>query len=102
MQVAHPEQQHQVMIEAVENHMPTVLVIDEIGTEAECHAARTIAQRGVMLVATAHGEAAGGGGTGCAARCVCLVCPALPTTSLHCTHHCATRAPPQATCWRMC
>ncbi|PSC75743.1 nucleic acid-binding [Micractinium conductrix] len=56
MQVPHPEQQHRVMIEAVENHMPEVIVIDEIGTEAECLAARTIAQRGVQLVATAHGN----------------------------------------------
>lgn len=45
-----------MMIEAVENHMPQVVVIDEIGTEAECQAARTIAQRGVQLVATAHGN----------------------------------------------
>ena len=57
MQVARPEQQHQVMIEAVENHMPEVIVIDEIGTELESQAARTIAERGVMLVATAHGNA---------------------------------------------
>jgi stage III sporulation protein SpoIIIAA len=56
MQVARPELQHQVMIEAVENHMPEVIVIDEIGTEAEAQAARTIAERGVMLVATAHGN----------------------------------------------
>ena len=57
MQVARPEQQHQVMVEAVENHMPEVIVIDEIGTELEAQAARTIAERGVMLVATAHGNA---------------------------------------------
>ena len=56
MQVARPELQHQVMIEAVENHMPEVIVIDEIGTELEAQAARTIAERGVMLVATAHGN----------------------------------------------
>ncbi|MCT0198502.1 AAA family ATPase [Synechococcus sp. CS-1325] len=56
MQVARPELQHQVMIEAVENHMPEVIVIDEIGTELEARAARTIAERGVMLVATAHGN----------------------------------------------
>lgn len=56
MQVATPELQHSVMIEAVENHMPEVIVIDEIGTEAESFAARTIAERGVMLVATAHGN----------------------------------------------
>jgi stage III sporulation protein SpoIIIAA len=56
MQVARPEQQHQVMIEAVENHMPEVIVIDEIGTELEALAARTIAERGVMLVGTAHGN----------------------------------------------
>jgi len=55
MQVAHPELQHQVMIEAVENHMPEVIVIDEIGTELEALAARTIAERGVQLVGTAHG-----------------------------------------------
>ena len=57
MQVSQPELQHQVMIEAVENHMPEVIVIDEIGTAAEAMAARTIAERGVMLVATAHGNA---------------------------------------------
>ncbi|MCE5198130.1 MAG: R3H domain-containing nucleic acid-binding protein [Armatimonadota bacterium] len=56
MQVATPEQQHAVMIEAVENHMPEVIVIDEIGTEQEAFASRTIAERGVMLVATAHGN----------------------------------------------
>lgn len=55
MQVARPELQHQVMIEAVENHMPEVIVIDEIGTELEALAARTIAERGVQLVGTAHG-----------------------------------------------
>ena len=56
MQVARPEQQHQVMIEAVENHMPEVIVIDEIGTELEALAARTIAERGVQLIGTAHGN----------------------------------------------
>jgi stage III sporulation protein SpoIIIAA len=56
MQVAHPELQHQVMIEAVENHMPEVIVIDEISTEREAMAARTIAERGVQLVGTAHGN----------------------------------------------
>ncbi len=56
MQVTRPELQHQVMIEAVENHMPEVIVIDEIGTELEALAARTIAERGVMLVGTAHGN----------------------------------------------
>src|SRR5438094_10252806 len=55
MQVPSPEKQHAVMIEAVENHMPEVVVIDEIGTEAEALAARTIAERGVQLIATAHG-----------------------------------------------
>src|SRR6059058_6124174 len=56
MQVAAPSLQHAVMIEAVENHMPEVVVIDEIGTEQEAGAARTIAERGVQLVATAHGN----------------------------------------------
>ena len=56
MQVPAPELQHAVMIEAVENHMPEVIVIDEIGTELEAPAARTIAERGVQLVATAHGN----------------------------------------------
>jgi len=56
MQVSKPELQHQVMIEAVENHMPEVIVIDEIGTELEALAARTIAERGVQLVGTAHGN----------------------------------------------
>jgi len=55
MQVKNTFEQHKVMIEAVENHMPEVIVIDEIGTEAEALAARTIAQRGVQLIATAHG-----------------------------------------------
>ncbi|MGH2610435.1 MAG: AAA family ATPase, partial [Tepidiformaceae bacterium] len=55
MQVATPPMQHAVMIEAVENHMPEVIVIDEIGTELEAAAARTIAERGVQLVGTAHG-----------------------------------------------
>ncbi len=55
MQVATPSMQHAVMIEAVENHMPEVIVIDEIGTELEAQAARTIAERGVQLVGTAHG-----------------------------------------------
>lgn len=56
MQVSHPDKQHAVMIEAVENHMPEVIVIDEIGTEAEALAARTIAERGVQLIGTAHGN----------------------------------------------
>ena len=56
MQVPSPTEQHGVMIEAVENHMPEVIVIDEIGTEREANAARTIAERGVQLVATAHGN----------------------------------------------
>jgi stage III sporulation protein SpoIIIAA len=56
MQVPTPSAQHAVMIEAVENHMPEVIVIDEIGTELEAAAARTIAERGVQLVATAHGN----------------------------------------------
>ena len=56
MQVPAPERQHAVMIEAVENHMPEVIVIDEIGTEEEAIAARTIAERGVQLIATAHGN----------------------------------------------
>ena len=56
MQVSTPELQHEVMIEAVENHMPEVIIIDEIGRELEAEAARTIAERGVQLVATAHGN----------------------------------------------
>jgi stage III sporulation protein SpoIIIAA len=56
MQVARVAAQHQVMIEAVENHMPEVIIIDEIGTELEAAAARTIAERGVQLVGTAHGR----------------------------------------------
>jgi stage III sporulation protein SpoIIIAA len=56
MQVPSTEMQHAVMIEAVENHMPQVIVIDEIGTAAEAMAARTIAERGVQLIATAHGN----------------------------------------------
>lgn len=56
MQVASPSMQHTVMIEAVENHMPNVIVIDEIGTQEESLAARSISQRGVQLIATAHGN----------------------------------------------
>lgn len=56
MQVSQPSLQHEVMIEAVENHNPEVIVIDEIGRELEAAAARTIAERGVQLVATAHGR----------------------------------------------
>lgn len=56
MQVPTPTMQHAVMIEAVENHMPEVIVIDEIGTELEAAAARTIAERGVQLIGTAHGN----------------------------------------------
>ncbi len=56
MQVRTPANQHAVMIEAVENHMPEVIVIDEIGTELEADASRTIAERGVQLVGTAHGR----------------------------------------------
>ncbi len=56
MQVATPSFQHEVMIEAVENHMPEVVIIDEIGRELEAEAARTIAERGVQLVGTAHGN----------------------------------------------
>ncbi|MDE2837977.1 MAG: AAA family ATPase [Chloroflexota bacterium] len=56
MQVPTPSRQHDVMIEAVENHMPQVIIVDEMGTELEAIAARTIAERGVQLVATAHGN----------------------------------------------
>lgn len=55
MQVPTPSLQHNVMIEAVENHMPEAIIIDEIGTELEAGASRTIAERGVQLIATAHG-----------------------------------------------
>ena len=57
MQVSVPDHQHEVMIEAVENHNPEVIVIDEIGRELEAQAARTIAERGVQLIGTAHGNA---------------------------------------------
>ena len=56
MQVSKPELQHQVMIEAVENHMPQVIIIDEIGTNLEVLAARTIAEKGVQLIGTTHGN----------------------------------------------
>jgi stage III sporulation protein SpoIIIAA len=55
MQVSSPTNQHEIMIEAVENHMPEIIIIDEIGTELEAAAARTIAERGVQLIGTAHG-----------------------------------------------
>ncbi|KAK8939192.1 hypothetical protein KSP39_PZI010978 [Platanthera zijinensis] len=55
LQVPNSDMQHKVLIEAVENHMPQVIVIDEIGTKLEALAASTIAQRGIQLVATAHG-----------------------------------------------
>ncbi|MEE8637947.1 MAG: R3H domain-containing nucleic acid-binding protein [Candidatus Margulisiibacteriota bacterium] len=57
MQVSSPDLQHKIMIEAVENHMPEVVIVDEIGTEAEAAACRTIAERGVQLIGTAHGNA---------------------------------------------
>ena len=57
MQVSQTNLQHHVMIEAVENHMPEIIIIDEIGTELEATAARTIAERGVQLIGTAHGNA---------------------------------------------
>ena len=56
MQVSNHKNQDEVMIEAVENHMPEIIIIDEIGTELEAVAARTIAERGVQLVGTAHGN----------------------------------------------
>ena len=56
MQVSQPDRQHEVMIEAVENHNPEVIIIDEIGRELEAQAARTIAERGVQLIGTAHGN----------------------------------------------
>jgi hypothetical protein len=56
MQVPDPSQQHRVMIEAVENHTPEVIIVDEIGTEQEAAACRTIAERGVTLIGTAHGQ----------------------------------------------
>ncbi|MCD4673429.1 MAG: AAA family ATPase [Anaerolineaceae bacterium] len=56
MQVPKPSLQHEVMIEAVENHNPEVIIIDEIGRELEAKAARTIAERGVQLIGTAHGR----------------------------------------------
>ncbi len=59
MQVSQPDRQHEVMIEAVENHNPEVIVIDEIGRELEAKAARTIAERGVQLIGTAHGNTLG-------------------------------------------
>ena len=51
-----PSMQYRVMVEAVENHMPEVIVVDEIGTEAEALACRSIAERGIILIGTAHGE----------------------------------------------
>ena len=59
MQVSQPDRQHEVMIEAVENHNPEVIIIDEIGRELEAQAARTIAERGVQLIGTAHGNTLG-------------------------------------------
>ena len=56
LQVKKFDLQHQVLIEAVENHMPEVIIIDEISTETETLSARTIAERGVQLIATAHGN----------------------------------------------
>lgn len=56
LQVPNPSLQHRVMIEAVENHMPEVVIVDEISTEAEASACQSIAARGVMMIGTAHGE----------------------------------------------
>ena len=56
MQVPNPIEQHKIMIEAVENHTPEIIIVDEIGTEMEALACRTIAERGVQLIGTAHGR----------------------------------------------
>ncbi|MCO5580499.1 hypothetical protein L7F22_034367 [Adiantum nelumboides] len=56
MQVLDPSMQHKIMVEAVENHMPEIVIVDEIGTEAEALACRTITERGVMLVGATHGQ----------------------------------------------
>lgn len=56
MQVPRPSHQHETMIEAVENHNPEVIIIDEIGREREAAAARTINERAVQLIGTAHGN----------------------------------------------
>lgn len=56
MQVPEPSMQHMIMADAVENHMPEVIIVDEIGTEAEAIACRSVAERGIMLIGTAHGE----------------------------------------------
>ena len=56
MQVPKTELQYKIMLEAVENHMPQVIVIDEIGTKLEALATRTIAEKGVQLVGTTHGN----------------------------------------------
>ena len=60
MQVPKPDVQHEVLIEAVQNHTPEVVIVDEIGTELEAGAARTISQRGVQMIATAHGHTLAG------------------------------------------
>lgn len=56
LHVPEPSMQHRVMMEAVENHMPQVIIVDEIGTVTDVQACRSIAERGVMLIGTAHGE----------------------------------------------
>lgn len=56
MQVSKSENQHHVMKEAIENHMPQVIIVDEIGTELEALTARTMAEKGVQFIGTAHGN----------------------------------------------
>ncbi|CAK4658370.1 unnamed protein product [Aphanomyces euteiches] len=48
--------QSSVMVECVQNHTPEVIVIDEIGRASEVEAARTCKQRGVRIIASAHGN----------------------------------------------
>ncbi|EPY22109.1 R3H domain-containing protein [Strigomonas culicis] len=56
LQVARREDQGRSMIEVIQNHSPEFLVVDELANAEEADAAWSIAQRGVNLVGTCHGE----------------------------------------------
>ncbi len=56
LQVPSPEAQPRVLLEALVNHWPDVLVVDEIGYRGDAEVVATIARRSVQVLATAHGR----------------------------------------------
>ncbi len=56
MPIPQGKKQYEIMLEAVESHNPQVLIIDEISTREEAMACKTIGERGIQLLASAHGE----------------------------------------------